>query len=125
MSKLPALPKGEQINGSVLAKNQDKRFINALDLLGMGTINVEIDRVKGIDHVQFANGQSAANAVFIYIKDKDKPINASKACLKSAVMQFGSSNPSDWLSKKVGIFCHDTGKPGNFKYGIRFTKPTN
>jgi hypothetical protein len=97
------IPAGEVITGSI-TKHMDRRFISSVDLVGLGEVELTIDRVEKHAKLDYLNGNSDENAILVFFVGTDKPLKLCTTNIKDIILVLGTSNVSDWHGRKVK-FC--------------------
>ena len=107
------IPKGTEITDSI-AKHMDRRFLSSMDLMGLGDVELTIDRVEMISELKYLNGNKDSNVLLMYFKGTDKPLKLCKTNVKSIILTLKTANVSEWKGKKIKL-CVKTvqafGKP--------------
>ena len=97
------IPAGEVITGSI-TKHMDRRFISSVDLVGLGDVELTIDRVEKHARLDYLNGNSDDNAILVFFVGTDKPLKLCTTNIKDIITVMGTSNVADWHGRKVK-FC--------------------
>jgi len=100
MAKLPPIPKGVEITDQI-TKHLDRRFLSAADFMGMGVVELTIDRLEKLASITYGNGKTEKNVILAYFKGTEKPLSL---CLTNAldileVLGTGSG----WAGKKIRV----------------------
>ena len=115
---LKPIKKGEVVTGSI-CKAMDRRFLSSLDLIGMGEVELTIDRVEHHDKIEYANESSAENVNLIYFKGTDKPLALNVTNIKAIVYLLKSSKVSDWEGKKIKVVAKEVKAFGKIQSAVR------
>ena len=96
------IPGGEVVEGDI-GKYYDSRFLGAVDLIGLGSVEVTIDRVEHHDSFTFENGKTDENVNIVYFVGGRKAWVLHKTNYKSIAFLVGSKKGADWKGKKIKI----------------------
>ena len=96
------IPEGTEIEGTI-TKYIDKRFLSSIDIIGLGDIDVTIDRVEFHETLKYLNGKTDENALLIYFNGSDKPLKLCKTNVKKIISKLGTAKVKDWKDKKITI----------------------
>jgi len=96
------IPKGEEITGAI-TKHMDRRFLSSLDLVGMGEVEVTIDRVEKHGQLEYLNGNKDENAILIYFKGSDKPLKLCNTNIKAIIANMGTAKVEEWKGRKITL----------------------
>ena len=112
------IPKGVEITDAI-TKHMDRRFLSAIDLIGLGRVAVEIDRVEGHKKLDFLNGNSQEGALLMYFKGSDKPLSLCKTNIKAIILSTGSTKVEDWKGKKISLEVQNVKAFGKVQPAVR------
>ena len=96
------IPKGVEITDAI-TKHMDRRFLSSLDLVGLGEVEVTIDRVEKHAELEYLNGNKEANAKLLYFVGSDKPLKLCDTNIKAIITNLGTPKVSEWRGKKIRL----------------------
>ncbi len=105
------IPKGEVVTDSI-AKTMDRRYLSSLDLIGVGQVELTIDRVEYHKEITFNNEKKKKNVHLMYFKETEKPLDLNVTNITAVTYLLKSNKPSDWAGKKIKLEVKRVQKPG-------------
>lgn len=115
---LKAIPAGEVITDSI-TKHIDKRFLSSVDIIGLGVVELVIDRVEKHKVLQYQNGNKDENAILIYFKGSEKPLKLCKTNITLIIQALKTAKVSDWTGKKIKLEVQNVKAFGAIKPAVR------
>ena len=115
---LKPIPAGEVVDGNI-CKHMDKRFLSAVDLIGLGEVELVIDRVEHHDKLEYENHKKAENVNLLYFKGTDKPLTLNVTNTKAIIYITGTGKVSEWGGKKIKLAAKEIPEFGGNKFAVR------
>jgi hypothetical protein len=112
------IPAGEVITGSI-TKHMDRRFISSVDLVGLGDVELTIDRVEKHAVLKYLNGNMDENAILIFFAGADKPLKLCTTNIKDIILALGTSNASDWKGREIKLCVKKVKSFGKMQDAVR------
>ena len=119
---MKAIPKGKEITGAI-TKHMDRRFLSSLDLIGMGVVELTVDRVEKVDKLEYLNGNSNDNVILLYFVETDKPLALCATNVKAIIRVMQTSKASDWKGKKIKLQAEKVKAFGKTVDAVRVVVP--
>ena len=115
------LPAGEVITGSI-TKHMDRRFISSVDLVGLGDVELTIDRVEKHATLTYLNGNTDENAILIFFKGTEKPLKLCTTNIKDIILTLGTSKVDDWHGRKIKLCVKKVKSFGKLQDAVRIAE---
>jgi hypothetical protein len=112
------LPKGEEITGAI-TKHMDRRFLSSLDLVGLGAVEVTIDRVEKHAKLDYLNGNTDENAILAYFKGSDKPLKLCTTNINAIITNMGTPKAAEWHGRKITLKVEKVKAFGKMQDAVR------
>ena len=100
--KLPPIPKGTEITGAI-TKHMDRRYLSSLDLMGLGVVELTVERVEKHDEIKYGNGSTDQDVILMYFVGSDKPLSLNTCNIKMIVRCLKTAKVSEWKGKKIKL----------------------
>ncbi len=112
-------PEGEAFEGRSSEMKKESLWLASEDIMGLGDVKVEIEKVYRFREVEFEQGRKERDVYTIAFKNKQKQMVLNSTNRKTLVGLFGV-NVKDWAGKTVHLYVDTNVKMrGKIVSGIR------